>query len=326
MKINPISEMTVPVYREIKPVDNKELEKAVEKVDLGQKPEIKEPYKPDTAEKKPGIDDGRETIGISNDGDIAKASKAGLENMNEGLVLKKTPEPERKADVNTEAMKAAPERIAPEKPPVDDKAAEKTAVESSDAKSPAQKAKTENLIGYSKDELERLYQQGEINSNQLDRELERREMIRGEKKDAADAVKQDEKNEKKTNEDVAKAMEDNRENGVKQVTAQNEEVVRNQKEAANKQADAVQEKRQDEKANAADNANEANTASAENRKQIITEEMDRDDRFVREMSVLSGAQEDTEIKSEAFETAVENGRLKLMEEVFNVDPATASNA
>ncbi|MCR5356955.1 MAG: hypothetical protein K6E63_06070 [Lachnospiraceae bacterium] len=305
MKINPINEMTVPVYREIKPVDNKELEKAVEKVGAAGQPEIKEPYKPDLNEKKPEVDDGRETIGVSNDGDIAKASKAGLENMNEGLVLRKTPEPEK--------------TFAPEP--------EKQVTENADkVESPADKAKTQSLVGYSKDELERLYQQGEINSNQLDKELERRETIRGEKKEAADAVKQDEKDEKKVNEDVATAMEDNRENGVKQVTAQNEEVVRNQKEAANKQADAVQEKRQDEMVNEAENNNEANSANAENRKQIITEEMDRDDQFVREMSVLSGAQEDTEIKSEAFETAVENGRLKLMEEVFNVDPATASNA
>ncbi len=292
MKINPISEMTIPAYKEIKPVDNKELEKAALKVET-QAPAIKEPYKPEPAEKKADVDDGRETIAISNDGDVAKASKAALENISEGLVFKKTPEPEKAAETND-------------------------AVKSTDASK-------ESLIAYSKDELERLYLQGDINRNQLDKELERREEIRGEKKDAADAIKQDEQDEKDTNNEIAKAMEDNRENGVRQVTAQNEEVIKSQKEAAEKQADAVQEKRQDERADAAEKESAVSAADNESRKQIITEEMDRDDRFVQEMTVLSGAERDTEIRSEAFETAVENDRLKLMEQVFNVDPAVASN-
>ncbi len=294
MKINPISEMTIPAYKEIKPVDNKELEKAALKVET-QAPAIKEPYKPEPAEKKADVDDGRETIAISNDGDVAKASKAALENISEGLVFKKTPEPEKAAETNDTA------------------------------KSVTDAAKDGSLIAYSKDELERLYLQGDINSNQLDKELERREEIRGEKKDAADAIKQDEQDEKDTNNEIAKAMEDNRENGVRQVTEQNEEVIKSQKEAAEKQADAVQEKRQDERADAAEKESAVSAADNENRKQIITEEMDRDDRFVQEMTVLSGAERDAEIKSEAFETAVENDRLKLMEQVFNVDPAVASN-
>ena len=302
MKIGPINEMTVPAYRELNPVDNRNLEKTAEKVGAAQVNEIKEPAKP---VERPEVNDGRETIGVSKDGDIAKASKAGLENINEGLVLRKTPEA---------IQRNEPERKAVE---TDRDKAEKTADDKT-------KAQTQSLISYSKDELERLYQKGEINSNQLDRELERREEIRGEKKDAADELKKDEKEEKKTNEEVATAREDDREYGVKQVTAQNNEVERSQKEAAEKQAEKVQERRQAERTEPNENRNE-DTAAAENRKQIITEEMDRDDRFAREMTVLAGAEEDNKIKSEALETAVENDRLKLMEQVFNVDPATASN-
>ena len=302
MKINAINEMTVPVYRELNPVDNRNLEKNAEKVQGTQAPEVKEPFKQPQAEK-PEINDGRETIGISRDGDIAKASKAGLENMNEGLVLKKTPEPIRRNEPEDNKVKP------------DKDEADKTAGATN---------KPQSLIGYSKDELERLYLQGEINSNQLDKELERRDEIRGEKKEASDARKLDEKNEKKTNEEVAGAMEDNREYGVKQVTAQNEEVARSQKEAGNKQAEALREERQAERTAPKENERPEG-AAAESRKQIITEEMDRDNRFVREMTVLAGAEEDTEIKSEALETAVENDRLKLMEQVFNADPATASN-
>ena len=87
----------------------------------------------------------------------------------------------------------------------------------------------------------------------------------------------------------------------------------------------MQEKRQDERADSAEKESAVSADDNESRKQIITEEMDRDDRFVQEMTVLSGAERDTEIRSEAFETAVENDRLKLMEQVFNVDPAVASN-
>jgi hypothetical protein len=43
------------------------------------------------------------------------------------------------------------------------------------------------------------------------------------------------------------------------------------------------------------------------------------------MSVLSGAERQDKITSDALDTAVENGRLKIMEQVLGVDPATASN-
>ena len=43
------------------------------------------------------------------------------------------------------------------------------------------------------------------------------------------------------------------------------------------------------------------------------------------MTVLAGAERNDELVSEALDTAVENDRLKLMEQVLNVDPAMASN-
>ena len=49
-----------------------------------------------------------------------------------------------------------------------------------------------------------------------------------------------------------------------------------------------------------------------------------DDDFEREMGVLSGAERQDKIVSDALDTAVENGRLKVMEQILGVDPATAS--
>ncbi|MCR5507513.1 MAG: hypothetical protein K6F34_02380 [Lachnospiraceae bacterium] len=290
MRVDPVNEMTVPAYREIKPVDNRELERSVEKVGSGaQAPAIKEPYKPEPAQNKPEVDEGRETIGVSNDGDIAKASREGLENVNEGMVLKK---------VVTEASQKAP---------------------SEDAK----KAEEGSLIAYSKSELERLYLQGDISSNQLDKELERREEIRGEKKEAAQAVREDEKTEKENNEEIAAAMESDRESGVKEAALRQSEVTALNKEAGDKQAQRIQEDRQVEAVREETNA--GTEASDETRKQIITEEMVNDEEFIENMNVLAGARREDEIVSDALDTAVENNRLKLMEQVLNVDPALASN-
>ena len=86
MKINPVNEMAV-TYREIKPTERKELEINVQKA--GAPSPAQEALKAKADEKRI-IDDGRETIGVSNDGDTAKASREGLENVSEGIVLKKS--------------------------------------------------------------------------------------------------------------------------------------------------------------------------------------------------------------------------------------------
>lgn len=188
-----------------------------------------------------------------------------------------------------------------------------------------QKAKEEgSLLGYSRDELKRLYLQGEIDSNRLEKEIERRDEVRGEKDDIARAVREDEKEEKQINNETAVAMEDKREYGVAQVTERDDKVKEAQDAASDKRNEASKLETNNERAKEADDK-AASDEAAENRKRIITEEMALDDEFSKEMSVYSGAVSENERTSEALDVAVENGRLKIMEQVLGVDPATASN-
>lgn len=296
MKISPINEM-MPAYRDIKPVDNREIEIQIEKVGAGAEPKGLEPAK-DQPAVKPEINDGRETIGVSRDGDQARASREAMESISEGLVMRK------------------PVEVRPED-------AEKAGRTGNEDK--ADPGKVSSLLSYSKDELERLYLQGEINSNQLDKELERREEVRGEKNDARMAEINDEKEEKETNEEAARTMEDRREYGVNEVTKRDNEVVSTNKEISDKRANEAAVQNEEERDEANENPTVTNEAD-ENRKRIITEEMGLDNEFIERMEVLAGAEENDRIASEALDTAVENGRLRIMQEVLGVDPATASEA
>ena len=296
MKISPINEM-MPAYRDIKPVDNREIEIKIEKAGAGAEPKASEIPK-DQPAAKPEINDGRETIGVSRDGDQARASREAMESISEGLVMRKSAE-------------VRPEDAGKE--------------ERTDNEDKADSGKVSSLLSYSKDELERLYLQGEINSNQLDKELERREEVRGEKNDARMAEINDEEDEKKTNEEVARTMEDRREYGVNEVTKRDNEVVSTNKEISDKRANEAAVQKEEDRDEANENPTVTNDAD-ENRKRIITEEMGLDNEFIEKMEVLAGAEENDRITSEALDTAVENGRLKIMQEVLGVDPATASEA
>lgn len=309
MKINPINDMST-AYREIRPVENREAEINVQKAGV-QSPAQEAQKK---ADEKKLIDDGRETIGVSNDGDTARASREGLENVNEGIVLKKTAD-----KVPATAVQAGKEQTANPSGIKTDEARDR--IEADDTEKTSENVGS--LLSYSKNELERLYLQGEINSNQLDKELERREEVRGEKTEAYQKVIADEKDEKKTNDKVAADMEDDREYGVQQVTSRDRNVGRADREASDRRVESEKQDRQAERTKEADSKDEAEAAE-ENRKRIITEEMALDDDFEREMGVLSGAERQDKITSDALDTAVENGRLKVMEQILGVDPATAS--
>ena len=331
MKINPINDMTT-AYREMKPVETREIEINVQKP--GAPSPAQEALKTKADEKRI-TDDGRETIGVSNDGDIAKASREGLENVSEGIVLKKSTE-------NVSVEKVSSDKLSAEKLPAERmpavnagtvKGTEESApvlkTDETQKKSDADEAEEASknvgsLLSYSKSELQRLYLQGEINSNQLDKELERREEVRGEKTEAYQKVIADEMEEKKTNDQIAADMEDKREYGVQQVTTRDENVVKADRAASDQRVEAEKQDRQAERTREADTKDEAE-AAAENRKRIITEEMALDEDFQKEMNVLSGAERQDKITSDALDTAVEYGRLKIMEQVLGVDPATASN-
>lgn len=314
MKVGAVNGME-PAYREMNPVDNRNIEKTTEKIAALQVSEKKETVKPEQAGKaKPEINDGRETIAVSKDGDIAKASREAIENMNEGIVLKKGAELTARVEPQKDDRAVVNNSAKPNDIGTQEKASEQKAVDTN---------KADSLIGYSKSELERLYLQGEINSNQLNRELERREEVRGEKKEAAQDVKEDEKVEKKTNEEIAGAMETNREEGVRNAADRQAEVTGADKAAGEKQVQNVQEERRAEETRERDAGTTEN--SDETRKQIITEELADDKQFAERMTVLAGAERNDEIVSEALDTAVENDRLKIMEQVLNVDPAMASN-
>ncbi len=294
MKISPINEM-MPAYRDIKPVDNREIEIKIEKAGAGAEPRVQDPAK-DQPAGKPGINDGRETIGVSRDGDVAKASKEAIENINEGLVMRKP------ADIRPEDNNKA---------------------ENADKVTGVDNGKVSSLIAYSKDELERLYLQGKINSNQLDKELERREEIRGEKTDARMSEIRDEKEEKNTNEEVVRVADEKREQGVKEVVSRDSNVVKADKEISDKRYAEAEVKKNEERNEVREDNTVKNDAD-ESRKRIITEEMGLDNKFIEKMEALAGAETNDRITSEALDTAVENGRLKIMQEVLGVDPATAS--
>lgn len=314
MKVGAINEMA-PAYRELNPVDDRNIVKTAEKAGAVNVSEIKEPVKPEQVKKaEPEINDGRETIGISRDGDVARASREAIENMNEGIVLKKGQELTARNDVQKDERQAVQNSSQPNDNAVSQKASEQKSVETN---------KADSLLGYSKSELERMYLQGEINSNQLNKELERREEIRGEKKEAAQDVKEDEKKENKINEEIAGAMETNREDGVRAAANQQAEVTGADKAAGERQVQNIQEQRQTDRTR--EETAEATESSDDTRKQIITEEIANDEQFAERMTVLAGAERNDEIVSEALDTAVENDRLKIMEQVLNVDPAMASN-
>ncbi len=339
MKVNPMEDMT-QAYRDLSPVSNRNLEKNIEKVSTVQVNEPKE-NPAQKAKEAAEINDGREVIGVSRDGDIAKASRDSIESFNEGIVLKKTQDAEQDKSTSVNDATAEGSRASEdgrEAAPVNntevqgnDPAMQKNnaAAQENDVKAQdnagEQKAKEEgSLLGYSRDELRRLYLQGEIDSNRLEKEIERRDEVRGEKDDAARSVLEDEKEEKQINNETAVAMEDKREYGVAQVTARDDKVKEAQDAASDKRNEASKLETSNERAKEADDK-AATDEAAENRKRIITEEMALDDEFSKEMSVYSGAMSENERTSEALDVAVENDRLKIMEQVLGVDPATASN-
>ena len=270
MKISPINEL-MPEYRDIKPAALKEKEINLEKLSetgAGVSP-VQEKTEPPL--KKADKDEGLETIGRSSDGDIAEASKAGIESAGDGMVVKKS------------------------------------------------------LIGYSESELERLYLQGKIDSNSYEREIERREEIRGEKDEAADEVVWNEKEDKKTNNEAAKKIEEDRENSLRETIQRDEKIEKAEVEINKQRIDDQRLEVTQTRAKEDENRANAVEGTGEARKQIITEEMENDREFIQRMNVLAGAERDSEIKSEALDQAAENGRLKIMEQVIGVDPATASN-
>ena len=78
MKVGAINGME-PAYRELNPVDSRNIERTAEKAAALQVNEVKGPVKPEqTGKAKPEVNDGRETIGVSKDGDVARASREAI--------------------------------------------------------------------------------------------------------------------------------------------------------------------------------------------------------------------------------------------------------
>ncbi|MCR5421742.1 MAG: hypothetical protein K6E98_12155 [Lachnospiraceae bacterium] len=298
MKISPLNE-AVSAYKEVKPLDKKDIELNSEKlsgVNEVNITTIKEPGKAEALDNKIR-EEGREIIGISDDGDTARASKESLENIEEGMVFKKSA---------VSSLDGADNK-------------EKINVRETEEDG----SKEESLLGYSERELQRLYLQGDIDSEQLDKELERREEIQGEKDEARIEENKKEQEENKVNDAVVKEAEDKREYGAEKVIRQNEEVKEAGKEASEKRfVEAVKE---EDSEVSSENENGNQGSVTQNEKRIITEDMALDDEFVQRMNVLEGAMRENRINSEALNEAAENGRLKIMEQVMGVDPATASN-
>lgn len=200
-------------------------------------------------------------IGTSEDGDTAKASKKGLENVSEGIVINKS----------AEKAGAAAETAA--KVETDDK-----------------KKEVDSLTSYSGDQLETLYEQGRITKNELDRELERRERLKGEDDEKLDEkaadkdIKKEDENKALTNEAGAKIAQ----NAVDAVKGEDKLGV-----------------------------NPADDEKAAERKQIITEEIEDSNKLNETVGALMNEEQMVTQAGSMIETARDNNRGEIIEQVLS---------
>ncbi len=127
-----------------------------------------------------------QTIGISKDGDTAKASGASLNALDDGIVMLKSDvnakdveEVVEESDTNkTEEIKARLDAAEEHREQVKENLAkaQESIKEAGEEYSGSDQAAV-NLTGYSAQELEKMYRNGEISRNDYDNELSRRESL-----------------------------------------------------------------------------------------------------------------------------------------------------
>lgn len=134
----------------------------------------------------------------------------------------------------------------------------------------------ESLSGYSEDQLESMYLRGDINKVKYDREIQRREELKGEEPSKTELSK---------------------------------EAVAKEAEEEEKEAEAL--KTEEEKRE--ERAEDAAKGDASER---IKEAQKENEAFSKEMGVLNARKEDTELKSEALKEGIANDRAALVEDIF----------
>ena len=197
--------------------------------------------------------------GVSVDGDTSRASRAGMENIKDGIVMKKS-----------EAAAGSKE----ERP-------------------------ITSMTGYTDSQVEQLYYLGKISRQDYNEEMERRE-----RRDEEAGVA-----EEKGELSVAdRIKEDNKE----KLTADKTE---------NDRASADQTR----KAQEADDARKAaDEKAADTRKQLITEEMEDEKAFAKEMGRINAVQQDFSLRADAITQAIANDREKIVSDVIDAAEKVAS--
>lgn len=165
-------------------------------------------------------------------------------------------------------------------------------LEEQQRKDNTQDKEIDSLTAYTSQQLETLYARGKISRHDYDMEVERRDIITG-KDEAAESV---EANEAKANETTDKAVSDAIENVSIPVKQTADKTVNEQSEETGTKTTAG--------------------ADDDNRRQVISEEIENDKEFINEMGRINEAEENITLKAEGLQEALESGRIDIMAQIF----------
>ena len=193
-------------------------------------------------------DANTKVIGISSDGDTARASEESISSLNEGFVFAKT----ENQTVQTED--SSEDRVG-------------------------------SLNGFSSNQLEAMYRQGRISKHDYDSEVDRRDRIT--EKDSAD---------------------EETKNVAENAAVTKKETVSGEEE--NKAAEANRTSDEDKV---------TNDSESDDRKNLITEEMEQYNGFLSEMNNLESRKEDISLREKNIQEVFDNERVDIMNQIYNQD-------
>jgi len=241
------------------------------------------------------------TVARSIDGDTTSASRIGIENAREGIVMKKSEDAQRPQAVGrteqdiaigTGKAEADRDRVRAQ---VDAKADAKA-----DAKEERENKPSKPMTGYTDTQIEQMLDQGRISRQDYDQEMDRRERI-AEESGMAEAA------EEKENPVIKEAKEASAEKVQNEIGSKKEESKAQETKASLKEAEKTEEEN-----------------AGENRKQLITEEMENDKEFASRMSEINTMQQDFSLKADGIANAIANDREELFQNVMEAAQKVAA--
>ena len=205
-------------------------------------------------------------VGRNADGDTTKASRIGLENLKDGIVIRKDPAQE------TASLKKEEEKA---------------------------QEKVGSMMVFTDTQVEELYYQGRISRNDYETELKRRERL-----DEEAGVKTEEKEDDKKN----PVIEASKEEEKKEAKKASEEKATQAKQTAVAPKDSMGNKDEgDKKAAGID----------ENRKKLISDEIEKDNAFAKEMGQINQRQQDFSLRADAITDGMANDRTDMVIDVLD---------